>query len=128
MDNATKALAKMNLILHDCPTGEIWQDNTLSAPHFKEPKTNGAQDLRLRGRQPAVLDQGVDQRLRPGQRPIRPLRARRAAAEERRLRLPAAHPASLKSTGKGAIILPHGVLFRGGAEASIRKRDRQRGT
>ena len=28
---------------------------------------------------------------------------------------------SLKSTGKGAIILPHGVLFRGGAEADIRK-------
>jgi len=30
--------------------------------------------------------------------------------------------ASLKSSGKGAIIRPHGVLFRGNAEASIRKR------
>ena len=28
---------------------------------------------------------------------------------------------SLKSTGKGAIILPHGVLFRGNAEAEIRQ-------
>jgi type I restriction enzyme M protein len=28
---------------------------------------------------------------------------------------------SLKSTGKGAVILPHGVLFRGNAEADIRK-------
>jgi type I restriction enzyme M protein len=28
---------------------------------------------------------------------------------------------SLKSTAKGACILPHGVLFRGGAEADIRK-------
>ena len=28
---------------------------------------------------------------------------------------------SLKSTGKGAIILPHGVLFRGNAEGEIRK-------
>ncbi|MFQ7750125.1 MAG: N-6 DNA methylase [Eubacteriales bacterium] len=28
---------------------------------------------------------------------------------------------SLKSTGKAAIILPHGVLFRGNAEADIRK-------
>ncbi len=27
---------------------------------------------------------------------------------------------TLKSTGKGAVILPHGVLFRGGAEGSIR--------
>src|SRR5690606_36901898 len=28
---------------------------------------------------------------------------------------------SLNSTGKGAVILPHGVLFRGNAEAVIRK-------
>lgn len=28
---------------------------------------------------------------------------------------------SLKSKGKGAVILPHGVLFRGGAEGEIRK-------
>jgi type I restriction enzyme M protein len=28
---------------------------------------------------------------------------------------------SLKSTGKGAVILPHGVLFRGGAEGRIRR-------
>jgi type I restriction enzyme M protein len=28
---------------------------------------------------------------------------------------------SLKSTGKAATILPHGVLFRGNAEANIRK-------
>ena len=30
--------------------------------------------------------------------------------------------ASLKSTGKGAIIMPHGVLFRGNREAGIRRR------
>ena len=35
MDNATSALAKMNMILHDCPTAEIWKDNTLSTPYFK---------------------------------------------------------------------------------------------
>jgi len=29
---------------------------------------------------------------------------------------------SLKSTGKAAVILPHGVLFRGGAEGGIRTR------
>lgn len=34
---------------------------------------------------------------------------------------------SLKSTGKGAVILPHGVLFRGNAEADIRKALIQRG-
>jgi len=35
--------------------------------------------------------------------------------------------ATLKSTGKGAVILPHGVLFRGGAEAAIRKNIVRRG-
>jgi len=34
---------------------------------------------------------------------------------------------SLKSTGKAAVILPHGVLFRGGAEAVIRKNLVRRG-
>ena len=34
---------------------------------------------------------------------------------------------SLKSTGKAAIILPHGVLFRGNAEADIRKKIIDRG-
>jgi type I restriction enzyme M protein len=36
MDNTTAPLAKMNMILHDNPTAEIWQDNTLSNPHWKE--------------------------------------------------------------------------------------------
>src|SRR6266516_4451152 len=35
MDNATAALARMNMILHDCPTADIWKDNTLSSPRFK---------------------------------------------------------------------------------------------
>ncbi len=34
---------------------------------------------------------------------------------------------SLKSTGKGAVILPHGVLFRSNAEAQIRKQIIRRG-
>ncbi len=34
---------------------------------------------------------------------------------------------SLKSNGKGAVILPHGVLFRGNTEATIRKEIIKRG-
>src|SRR5258706_11600975 len=36
MDNATAALARMNMILHNCPTAEIWKDNVLSTPHFTQ--------------------------------------------------------------------------------------------
>ena len=96
-----RGLARMNMILHDYPTAEIWQDNTLSNPHFK--RRRQPQDLRLRGRQSALLDKaGAAASTR--QRPLRPLRAlRHPARQERRLRLPAAHPRSLKSTGKGAV-------------------------
>ena len=71
----------MNMILHDCPTAEIWQDNTLPSPHFKDARRR-AQDVRLRGRESAVLDQGVEQRLRSGQGRVRPLRA--SASRRRR--------------------------------------------
>src|SRR3989440_6355323 len=40
MDNATAALAKMNMILHDNPTAEIWQDNSLSTPYFTQENGN----------------------------------------------------------------------------------------
>ena len=36
MDNATTALAKMNMILHGSPTAEIWQGNTMSEPHWED--------------------------------------------------------------------------------------------
>ena len=35
MDNATAALAKMNMILHNNEAAEIYQDNTLANPFFK---------------------------------------------------------------------------------------------
>src|SRR5438093_8633574 len=35
MDNATAALAQMNMFLHDCPSAEIEKGNTLSSPQFR---------------------------------------------------------------------------------------------
>src|SRR5437660_2917577 len=119
MDNATAALAKMNMILHDNPTAEIWQDNSLSSPHFKQ--TNG--DLTTfdfvvanppfsnkawsNGFDPA---NDLYQRFEAG---VPPRKNGDYAFLLHIIR-------SLKSTGKGAVILPHGVLFRGNAEADIR--------
>jgi type I restriction enzyme M protein len=37
MDNATQALARMNMILHDAPTAEIWKGNTLTNPYWRNP-------------------------------------------------------------------------------------------
>jgi type I restriction enzyme M protein len=120
MDNATAALAKMNMILHDNPTAEIWQDNTLSSPHWKErdgslklhdfvvanvPFSNKAWS---NGFNPAEDEFG---RFAHG---IPPAKNGDYAFLLHIL-------ASLKSTGKGAIILPHGVLFRSNIEADIRR-------
>ena len=127
MDNATTALARMNMILHDCPTAEIWQDNTLSAPHFKDAKTAASR--------PSTSSSPI--------RRSRPRRGRNGfdPANDQYGRFAFGVPpqkngdyafllhilACLKSTGKGAVILPHGVLFRGGAEADIRREIVRRG-
>jgi len=119
MDNATAALAKMNMILHDCPTAEIWQDNTLSSPHFKEPSGGLKRHDYVVANPPfstKAWSNGFD--------PANDLYGRFDDG------IPPAKNgdyafllhiiSSLKSTGKGAVILPHGVLFRGGAEGTIR--------
>lgn len=121
MDNATSALARMNMVLHDCPTAEIWQDNTLAAPYFKN--ANGslkAFDFVVANPPFSTkawtsgLDALNDQygRFEHG---IPPTKNGDYAFLLHMLK-------SLKSTGKAAVILPHGVLFRGGAEGSIRQR------
>ena len=120
MDNATSALARMNMVLHDCPTAEIWQDNTLSHPHFKQA------DGSLKTFDFVVANFPFSVKAwTSGLDPANDLYGRFDYG------LPPAKNgdyafllhilASLKSTGKGAVIHPHGVLFRGGAEAVIRK-------
>jgi len=126
MDNATAALAKMNMILHDNPSAVIWQDNTLSKPYFKNP------DGKLKTFDFCVANppfstkawsNGFDpandefDRFEDG---IPPKKNGDYAFLLHMVK-------SLKSTGKGAIILPHGVLFRGGAEAEIRRNLIKRG-
>ncbi|AKJ63930.1 type I restriction-modification system subunit M [Kiritimatiella glycovorans] len=125
-DNATWALAKMNMILHDYPTAELWRDNTLSRPYFK------SADGRLKTFDYAVanppfsakswtngLDPANDEfdRFEYG---IPPAKNGDYAFLLHLIK-------SLRSTGKGAIILPHGVLFRGNKEADIRRKLISRG-
>ena len=120
MDNATAALARMNMILHDNPSAVIWKDNSLSSPHWKE------KDGRLKAFDYVVANppfstkawsNGFDPehdlygRFEDG---IPPQKNGDYAFLLHILR-------SMKSTGKGAVILPHGVLFRGGTEGEIRR-------
>ena len=119
MDNATAALAKMNMILHDNPTAEIWQDNSLSNPHFKQNNDNLKTFDFVVANPPfsyKAWSNGFDpahdlyERFVDG---VPPMKNGDYAFLLHIIR-------SLKSNGKGAVILPHGVLFRGNAEADIR--------
>lgn len=126
MDNATAALAKMNMILHDCPTAEIWNDNTLSDPQFKE------SDGRLKVcdfvvANPPFSTKAWSSGLNPQEDEFRRFEYGVPPEKNGDYAFLLHILTSLKSTGKGAVILPHGVLFRGGAEGSIRKQVVSRG-
>jgi type I restriction enzyme M protein len=126
-DNSMAAIANMNMILHDIPTCEIWKDNTLASPHFKN--TDGS----LKAFDFAVANPPFSYKTWcNGFSPeddlfqrfdgfgIPPSKQGDYAFLLHLLK-------SLNSKGKGAIILPHGVLFRGNAEAEIRTNIIKRG-
>ena len=126
MDNATSALAKMNMILHDCPTAEIWKDNTLSAPHFKDPMGN----LKLFDfivANPPFSTKAWSNGFNPAEDDYNRFSYGIPPDKNGDYAFLLHMLTSLKSTGKAAVILPHGVLFRGGAEGVIRKRILQQG-
>jgi len=120
-DNATSALAHMNMILHNNPTAEIKQGNTLANPRFPEDEGQMKQfDFIVAN--PPFSDKkwttGVDTENDPYKRfesfGVPPNKNGDYAYLLHIIR-------SLKSQGKGACILPHGVLFRGNAEADVRE-------
>src|SRR5260370_3045094 len=119
-DNATAGLARMNMILHDYATADIKQGNTLANPLFLDGDALKAFDYVVAN--PPFSDKrwstGLDAEHDPWRRfqhyGIPPGKQGDYAYLLHILR-------SLKSAGKGACILPHGVLFRGNAEADIRR-------
>jgi len=124
-DNATAGLARMNMILHDYATAEIRQGNTIASPLYLDGDALKTFDYVCAN--PPFSDKrwstGLDAEHDPWQRfqyGIPPGKQGDYAYLLHILR-------SLKSTAKGACILPHGVLFRGGAEGAIRRNLVQRG-
>lgn len=125
IDHATWALARMNMILHGQPTAEIARGNTIASPEFTR---NG----RLKTFDFVVANppfstkswsNGIDPKNDEYDRfeyGVPPTRNGDYAFLLHIIK-------SLKSTGTGAVVLPHGVLFRGNAEAVIRRNLLQRG-
>ncbi|MCK4303031.1 MAG: type I restriction-modification system subunit M, partial [Candidatus Eisenbacteria sp.] len=119
-DAATSGLARMNMILHNNPTALIVQGNTLADPKFKDGDTLKTFNYVVAN--PPFSDKrwstGLDPLNDPHQR-FKPFGTPPAKQGDYAYLLHIVR--SLKSTGKGACILPHGVLFRGNAEADIRR-------
>jgi type I restriction enzyme M protein len=120
MDNATKALARMNTFLHNCPSADVWQDNILSSPHWV------GNDGRLKTfdfvvANPPFSAKAWSNGFLPAQDEFHRFDFGIPPAKNGDYAFLLHVLACLKSTGHGAIILPHGVLFRGGAEAVIRR-------
>lgn len=120
-DISTAGLAKMNLVLHNKASGEIHSDNTFSDPWYKD--DNDETKLRkfdyIVANPPFSMKNWMDG-LKPYGRfddfdEMPPEKNGDYAWLLHIIK-------SMKNqTGKAAVILPHGVLFRGNAEETIRK-------
>jgi type I restriction enzyme M protein len=119
MDVTTAGLARMNMILHDFPTASILTGNTLADPKFK----NG-QDLRTYDyvvANPPFSVKTWSTGLTPATDPWQRFAWGEPPAKQGDYAFLLHIIRSMKGTGQGACILPHGVLFRGNAEAAIRQ-------
>jgi len=124
-DAATAGLARMNMILHDNAESQIVQGNTLTDPKFMDGDVLRTFDFVVAN--PPFSDKrwstGLDTLHDPHQRFALGTPPNKQGDYAYLLHI----LRSLKSTGQGACILPHGVLFRGNAEADIRKNLVRRG-
>ncbi|MFO0879952.1 MAG: N-6 DNA methylase [Gemmataceae bacterium] len=119
-DIDTSGLARMNMILHNQPTALIAQGNTLTDPKFKTGEALKQFDYVVAN--PPFSDKRWSTGLDPSADPFDRFTAFGVPPAKQGDYAYLLHIVrSLKSTGRGACILPHGVLFRGNAEAVIRE-------
>ncbi|MEQ1905981.1 MAG: type I restriction-modification system subunit M, partial [Pirellulaceae bacterium] len=119
-DSATSGLARMNMILHDNPTALIVQGNTLTDPKFKDSDTIKTFDFVVAN--PPFSDKRWSTGLDPEHDPYERFKGFGIPPAKQGDYAYLLHIVrTLKPNGKGACILPHGVLFRGNAEAEIRR-------
>jgi type I restriction enzyme M protein len=119
-DDATSTLARMNMILHNNPTALIMSGNSLTDPKFKEGDALKTFDYVVAN--PPFSDKRWSTGFNPLKDPydrFKPFGIPPAKQGDYAYLLHIMR--SLKSTGKGACILPHGVLSRGNVEADIRR-------
>ena len=119
-DVTTAGLARMNMILHDFPTANIQSGNTLAAPKFRDGEALRTYDYVVAN--PPFSDKGWSTGLTPSNDPFQRFAWGEPPAKQGDYAYLLHIIRSMKASGKAACILPHGVLFRGNAEAVIREK------
>ena len=118
-DVTTAGLAHMNMILHDFPTANIVSGDTLVAPKFKNGEQLRTYDYVVAN--PPFSDKTWATGLTPSTDPFQRFAWGEPPAKQGDYAYLLHIIRSMKGAGKAACILPHGVLFRGNAEATIRQ-------
>jgi type I restriction enzyme M protein len=118
-DVTTAGLARMNMILHNFPTASILSGNTLAAPKFKDGEQLRTYDYVVAN--PPFSDKTWSTGITPSEDPFKRFGWGEPPAKQGDYAYLLHIVRSMKGTGKAACILPHGVLFRGNAEATIRR-------
>jgi len=119
-DVTTAGLARMNMILHDFPGASILSGNTLATPKFKDGEQLRTYDYVVAN--PPFSDKAWSTGLTPSDDLYQRFAWGEPPAKQGDYAYLLHIIRSMKSTGKAACILPHGVLFRGNAEAVIRQK------
>lgn len=120
MDVTTGGLARMNMILHDFPTANIMTGNTLSSPKFLDGNNLRTYDYVVAN--PPFSSKTWSTGINPSADPYQRFSWGTPPPKQGDYAFLLHIIRSMKSNGKAACILPHGVLFRGNAETVIRKK------
>lgn len=121
-DNATWALSKMNMILHGNEIADIRKGDTITSPQFTTGDALDTFDFIVANPPFSIKSwgNGLENEFGRFEYGMPPEKNGDYAFLLHILK-------SMKSTGKAAVILPHGVLFRGNKESDIRTQLLKRG-
>lgn len=119
-DHSTAGLATMNLILHQKGNGQILKGNTLVNPQFKD-DFGQLRKFDFVVMNPPFSDKSWSDGLKASSDKYKRFEGFGIPPEKNGDYAWFLHVLkSLNSTGKAGIVMPHGVLFRGNAEETIR--------
>lgn len=118
----TAGLAKMNFILHNKGTGEIKSGNTLSNPQYLD-EFGELKKFDFIVMNPPFSDKAWTDGIKPSNDKYKRFDDYGIPPEKNGDYAWFLHVLkSLSLTGKAGIVMPHGVLFRGNSEETIRKK------